>query len=84
MHPIIWIQYIAQDFDGSMFEVHGKINAVCLKTSLAKDSKICNILIFPTLSDQTGLCKMPLAENVASIISNHNLIFWNDFQQPRK
>ena len=58
-----------------MFEAHGKINAVCLKTSLAKDSKICNILIFPTLSDQTGLCKMPLAENVASIISNHNLIF---------
>ena len=54
-----------------MFEAHGKIKAVCLKTSLAKDSKICNILIFPTLSDQTGLHKMPLAENVASIISNH-------------
>jgi hypothetical protein len=54
-----------------MFETHGNINAVCLKTSLAKDSKICNIFIFPTLSDQTGLCKMPLAENVASIINNH-------------
>ena len=54
-----------------MFEAHGKINAVCLKTALAKYSKICNILIFPTLSDQTGLNKMPLAENVASIIDNH-------------
>ena len=58
-----------------MFEAHGKINAVCLKTALAKDSKICNILIFPTLSDQTGLNKMPLAENVASIINNHYRIF---------
>lgn len=50
--PITGIQYIAQDFDGNMFEAHGKIKAVCLKTSLAKDSKICNILIFPTLSDR--------------------------------
>ena len=67
-----------------MFEAHGKINAVCLKTALAKDSKICNILIFPTLSDQTGLNKMPLAENVASIINNHYRIFWNDFQKLRQ